>query len=167
MNDMTNRGLTPYEFEGNNVRIVEKDGEFWFVAGDVARQLAYRDAADLTRLLDDDEKDTHPVRAPGGEQDMSAVSEAGLYRAIVMRRATTKVDHTIRERIARFQRWVFHDVLPSIRKTGSYGAAADPMVVLSDPAALRGLLLTYTEKVQKLESTVKEQAVMCSATSTR
>ncbi|MCW2309740.1 phage antirepressor KilAC domain-containing protein [Rhodobium gokarnense] len=152
-------GVTPFQFEGRNVRIVEQDGEFWFVAGDVAAELAYSSAPQMTRLLDADEKGVHPVHTPGGEQDVSIVSEAGVYRAIILRRATKKVDERIRKRISRFQRWVFHDVLPSIRRTGSYRAPeVDAMEALGNPNNLRSLLLTYTEKVLELEGTIAEQA---------
>jgi len=59
----------------------------------------------------------------------------------------------------KFERWVFEEVLPAVRKTGSYnGPVIDPMKVLNDPAAMRGLLLVYTEKVLSLESTVAAQA---------
>lgn len=151
-------GLMPYQFEGNSIRIVDRDGEFWFVASDVARELGHAEAAKLTRLLDADEKGLHSVATLGGVQELSVISEPGLYRAIVQRRANKTADHTIRERIDRFQRWVFHDVLPSIRKTGGYGRV-DPMQALNDPSALRGLLLTYSEKVIALEAKVEEQSV--------
>lgn len=147
-----------YRFDGRDFSILEKDGEFWFVAPEVARELGYRSALDLTRLLDDDEKGTHNVRTPGGPQEMSIISEPGLYRAIVQRRSSKKHGPETAERIGRFQRWVFHDVLPSIRKTGGYGAApaVDPLKVLNDPAAMRGLLLTYSEKVIELEAVKAE-----------
>lgn len=59
------------------------------------------------------------------------------------------------ESAERFQDWIVEDVLPSIRKTGSYSAAIDPMQALNDPATMRGLLLTYTEKVIALEQKVE------------
>ncbi|MEH3117033.1 MAG: BRO family protein [Methylorubrum populi] len=112
--------LVPYAFEGRTLRSLLLGDEPWFIAGDVAAFLGHRDAADLKRSLDDDEKGTHRVRTPGGEQDVSVISEAGLYRAIVQRRATSAIPAGTRAFIARFQRWVFHDVLPAIRRTGTY-----------------------------------------------
>ena len=47
-----------FDFEDNAVRVIEKDGEPWFVAADVARVLEYRTASDAIRYLDDDEADT-------------------------------------------------------------------------------------------------------------
>ncbi|MCJ2033048.1 Bro-N domain-containing protein [Methylobacterium sp. J-068] len=127
--------LTPYQFEGQNLRIVQREGEPWFVATDAARMLGHRDAADLNRSMDADEKGTQRVRTPGGEQEMSVISEAGLYRAIVQRRATDAIPAETRARIARFQRWVFHDVLPAIRKTGRYEGEAHPAAPGSSLAA--------------------------------
>jgi anti-repressor protein len=146
---------TPFQFEGRNVRLVEQDGETWFVAADVARELGYGLATDLTKHLDADEKGMYAVHTLGGEQQVTIISEAGVYRAIVQRKLNKKQhDHSLFEKVSRFQRFVFHDVLPSIRKTGTYNAAPafDPSTILSNPAAMRGLLLSYTEKVIALES---------------
>uniref|UniRef100_UPI003BA894AC BRO-N domain-containing protein n=1 Tax=Stappia sp. TaxID=1870903 RepID=UPI003BA894AC len=62
-----------------------------FVASDVAAELGYGVAKDMARHLDDDEKGRHLVRTPGGDQDVSIVSEAGLYRAILLRRSNKKM----------------------------------------------------------------------------
>lgn len=107
--------LTPFAFDGVDVRVVtDEHGEPWFVAADVARILGYREARDLTRGLDDDEKGPQIVRTLGGEQSMTTVTEAGLYSAILRSRV---------ERAKAFRRWVTHEVLPAIRKTGSYSTA--------------------------------------------
>ncbi|WP_434562790.1 BRO-N domain-containing protein [Pseudomonas sp. R1-6] len=101
-----------FEFETQAVRVVSDDNsEAWFVASDVASVLEYRIASDMTRHLDDDEKGTRNVRTLGGEQEMTIINEAGLYSAILKSRKPAA---------KRFKRWVTHDVLPSLRKTGSY-----------------------------------------------
>lgn len=104
------------------VRIVDRDGALWWFATDVAKALGYRSAPDMTRLMDDDELTTHNVRSDKfvtthivgsalGGPDRTLISESGLFRAILRsRRAEAK----------RFQRWVVHDVLPSIRRYGFY-----------------------------------------------
>ncbi|MFE1601582.1 BRO-N domain-containing protein [Methylobacterium sp. ID0610] len=115
--------LTTFDFEAKPLRLVDRDGESWFVAADAAIILGHRDAEKLTRTLDEDEKGTHTVGTPGGEQTVAIISEAGLYRAILQRRATNSVPPEIRQTITRFQRWVFHEVLPSIRRTGTYAPA--------------------------------------------
>lgn len=108
--------LMPFDYEGQTVRSIVIDGEPWFVAADVARILGYRMASDMTRRLDDDDRGTRSVRTPSGDQDMTVISEPGLYAAIFGSRV---------EGAERFKRWLGRDVLPQIRKTGSY--AAQPM----------------------------------------
>lgn len=117
-------GLVPYQYEGHNFNLLEMHGEMWFAAADAARELGYHNTNDLTRTLDADEKGTQIVRTLGGEQEISIISEPGLYRAIIQRRANKKHDPRLTAKIAKFQRWVFHDVLPSIRRTGSYETQA-------------------------------------------
>lgn len=113
--------VIPFKFEAREVRTLLIDDQPWFVASDVARALEYRDAGDLTRNLDDDEADTHIMRtssANGVEQtrEMLIINESGLYSAILRsRKAEAK----------RFKKWVTAEVLPSIRKTGSYHVAAN------------------------------------------
>ena len=106
--------IVAFDFESHNVRIVlDENSEPWFVAADVAQSLDYRMASDMTRSLDDDERGTQIVRTPSGDQEMLVINESGLYSAILKSR---------KPEAKRFKRWVTHEVLPSIRKTGSYAA---------------------------------------------
>lgn len=107
--------LDLFRYDNHEVHVVLINDEPWFVAGDVARVLEYRDAYNLVRGLDDDERGTHIVSTPGGDQTVAVINEAGLYSAIVRSRA---------ERTKPFKRWITHEVLPAIRKTGQYGAPA-------------------------------------------
>lgn len=109
---MTDTALTPFRYGDEQVRTYEDEkGELWFVAIDVARILGYKDATHLTRVLDSDEKGLRSVETLGGEQTLSTISEAGLFHAL----------NSARVEAARpFKRWVNHEVLPSIRRTGSY-----------------------------------------------
>lgn len=101
-----------FVFEGQCVRVVRSDDETWWVLADVCQALELADTNRTASRLDADEKGTHTVSTPGGPQDMLIVSEPGLYKLIA----------TSRKPVAkRFDRWVRHEVLPSIRKTGSYG----------------------------------------------
>lgn len=101
-----------YAFTSTDLRIILIDGEVWFAATDVATALGYRMASDMTRILDDDERGTHIVRTPGGNQEVTVINESGLYCCILKSR---------KPEAKKFKRWVTHEVLPSIRKTGSYG----------------------------------------------
>lgn len=121
-----NTELQPFEFENNQVRAFADGNEVMFVASDIAKILGYRDAANLTRTLDDDEKDTHEVSTPrSGMQTMTVITESGLYRAILNRETAYVKDPESRAFVKRFQRWVTHEVLPSIRKTGGYISAVE------------------------------------------
>jgi len=77
-------------------------------------------ASDMTRSLEADEKGTRSVSTPGGEQLMTTINEAGFYRAVMNRSAARMIDADAKATVQRFQRWVTHEVLPSIRKTGGY-----------------------------------------------
>lgn len=127
---MTGTTLIPFHYGDERVRAYEdEEGTAWFIATDVARILGYKDATHLTRVLDDDEKGLRSVETPGGEQTLSTISEAGLVTVLMRARV---------EAAKPFRRWVTHEVLPSIRKTGSYslpGAAPAPSV--GDPALVR------------------------------
>lgn len=96
------------------IRTLTEDGEPWFVASDIAKALGYRMASDMNRRLDDDEKGTRSVRTPGGTQEMTVISEAGLYSAVL----GSKLPEA-----KAFKRWVTHEVLPAIRRDGGYMAA--------------------------------------------
>lgn len=95
----------------NQVRVVVKDGEPWFVAADVAKVLDYRDAHSMVRVLDADEKDTHTVSTLGGEQTSTIITESGLYHAVLKSRKPEAI---------KFRKWVTTEVLPSIRKNKAY-----------------------------------------------
>lgn len=140
--------LTPFTFEGNQMRFV---GEC-VVAADLAKALGYREAYDLTRTLDDDEKGPQIVRTPGGDQEMTVVTESGFYRACLNRQAGYIKDAGAREFVKRLQRWVTHEVLPSIRKRGMYATASTVEAMLADPdTAIRLLSELKQERAQRAE----------------
>lgn len=109
---MTN--LTQFTFhDQHDIRIIDLNGELWFVATDVATALDYPSAAHISRNLDDDEKGIHNLYTLGGSQDLSIINESGLYSAILKSR---------KPEAKKFKKWVTSEVLPSIRKTGKYEA---------------------------------------------
>lgn len=140
--------IKPFEFEGNKIRTLADGDTVIFVASDIAKILGYRDAANLTRNLDDDEKGTHEVSTPSGMQNMTILTESGLYRAILNREAAYVKDTEAQAFVKRFQRWVTHEVLPSIRRHGGYMAGQERMT--PEQMALASL--------KWLQSKVDEQA---------
>lgn len=94
-------------WKGHQIRFVEREpGEWWAIAADVAAALGYRHTPHMLRVLDDDQKDVRIVDTPGGKQEMSIVSEIGIY-AIIMR--------SRRKEAAAFQKWVY-SVIRTLRQ---------------------------------------------------
>ena len=94
------------------LRTVMVDGEPWFVAADVCRALEIVNSRDATDRLDDDEKNTVVLNdGTPGNPNRTIVNEPGFYTLVMGSRKP--------EAMA-FKRWVTHEVLPALRKTGSY-----------------------------------------------
>lgn len=126
--------IQPFEFEGNKVRALADGDGVMFVASDIAKILGYRDAANLARNLDHDERGIHEVSTPSGTQNMTILTESGLYRSILNREIAYVKEPEAQAFVKRFQRWVTHEVLPQIRKTGGYiptTDADDDMTILA------------------------------------
>lgn len=114
---MENSILVFSQYGFGNIRVIMQSGEPWFVAKDVCDCLELGNPRTSVALLDDDEKGVHTMDTPGGKQEMSIISEAGLYSLILRSR---------KPEAKAFKRWVTHDILPSIRKTGGYSAPSSP-----------------------------------------
>lgn len=93
------------------VRVVLIDGDPWWVTSDVCRVLEIKNPSQALTGLDDDEKGLTTTETPGGSQRLSIINESGLYSMILRsRKAEARA----------FKRWVTHEVIPSIRRTGAY-----------------------------------------------
>jgi len=144
--------LIPFDYGDRRVRVVLVDGDPWFALADTAQILGYRDAYNASRMLRDAEQRTHSVRGLEGARevtrDITIISEPGLYRLIMRSR---------RPEAEPFQDWVVGEVLPAIRKTGSYGAAPAHQIPQSFAEALELAarqareLEAATERVAELE----------------
>lgn len=109
-----------FAFDSHAVRCVQRDGEPWFVAADVCRALEIRNPTQATERLDDDERDTCPMKNIDQSRDMLIVSESGLYTLILRSHGATNPGTVAH----RFRKWVTAEVLPSIRRTGRYQTPA-------------------------------------------
>lgn len=108
--------LAVFSYDEQQVRTVMLDGEPWFVLADLARVLDVVSVGRLAARLDDGVRLTHPiVDALGRTQQATIVSEAGMYEVVI---------RSDKPQAAAFRRWVTHEVLPSIRRTGGYGVQA-------------------------------------------
>lgn len=90
---------------------LSSDGQPWFVAKDVCDSLGIGKHRDALSRLDDDERGSLLVDTHGGPQKVGTVSEAGFYKLVMRSR---------KPEAKAFQRWVTHEVLPAIRRTGGY-----------------------------------------------
>lgn len=111
-----------------DVRMVMQGDEPWWVLADVCRALGLERTDSVARRLDPDEKGTHLVSTPGGPQEMTIINESGLYSVIL---------RSDKPEAKAFKRWVTHEVLPSIRRTGRYelGGQTAPMALQGPGAA--------------------------------
>lgn len=91
-----------------------ENGEPMFVAKDVCAVLELKNPRSTLALLDEDEKGVHIVDTPGGEQQMTIVTEPGFYKLVMRSR---------KPEAKAFQRWVTHEVLPALRRDGGYMVA--------------------------------------------
>ena len=98
--------------EFGEIRTTIVDGEPYFVGKDVAEVLAYKETAKAIREhVDDDDKGVSVLDTPGGKQKMVVINESGLYGLVFGSKLPTA---------KKFKHWVTSEVLPTIRKTGSY-----------------------------------------------
>lgn len=103
-----------FKYEDNDqFRVIDREGEPWFVLTEVCKKIGIANPRDAASRLDDDEKDGVGISdAMGREQKTTVISESGLY-SLVLRSSKPEAK--------RFKKWITSEVLPSIRKTGSYG----------------------------------------------
>lgn len=117
--------ILPFEYGGIQVRALERRGEPWFVAKDVADILGLSNVSQALSSLDPDERGSITIDdGTPGNPAKSIVSESGLYGLILRSR---------KPEAAPFRRWVTHEVIPSIRKRGMYATPDAVEAMLADP----------------------------------
>ena len=95
-----------------SIRTIEINSEPWFVGKDVAEILAYNEPHKaITRHVDEEDRTKHPILSNGGMQESWLINESGLYSLILSSKLPTA---------KQFKRWVTSEILPAIRKTGTY-----------------------------------------------
>ena len=119
MNDVITSGVTPaivpFNFEGTEVRVNDRNGEPWWVLADVCKVLEIANAPHAASRLDDDEKTTVAISDSGNlNADRTIINESGLWSLVLTSRKSAA---------KRFKKWITSEVIPSIRKTGGYMVA--------------------------------------------
>ena len=110
----------------DNLTTIEIDGEVWFIANEVCNLLDIKNASDAVSRLDEDEKQTSVLPISGQNRKVNLISESGLY-ALIFKSSKPSAK--------RFRKWVTKEVIPAIRKTGSYGINRLEPVVWRDSNA--------------------------------
>lgn len=138
--------LQIFTYNDTPLRTVEKDGEVWWVLKDVCGALGITDHKQVKKRLGDDEAGVCQVPPPpdGGQmQSMIIINEPGLYNVILRSDKPEAKD---------FKRWVTHEVLPSIRRTGSYAMTlAQPMSPAQLLAAQAQLLVDMEKRMDEMQ----------------
>lgn len=132
-----------FNFQGTPVRIIPIEGEAWFPTKDVVTALGRGSQFGTTANLAAHEKGITKVYTPGGPQDLSIISESGLYR-LTMRSNSP---------LARpFQDWVTRDVLPAIRKDGGYIKGEEKILTgeMTDEELVLRAMVVMKAKVDRL-----------------
>lgn len=109
--------LIPFAFQDQPIRVVELDSVPFFVAKDVAEVLGYADPTTAVRSHCKGVQKHYPLQTSGGMQEFRVISEPDVMRLVV---------GCTLPAAEKFERWVFEEVLPSIRKTGAYAMVAAP-----------------------------------------
>lgn len=137
--------------EFGQVRVVERNGEPWFVAKDVCECLELTNASQTLSYLDDDERDIISNDTPGGKQNMLIVSEPGLYSLVLRSR---------KPEAKAFKRWIVHEVLPAIRKHGIYATENVVNQILDNPEFGIQLLTALKEEREARVNAEKRVAIL-------
>lgn len=134
----------------------EHDG-FRVQAPGLARALGMRDAYRLLETIPEEEKGYTTASTPGGDQRIGYLTEAGFYRALGQRQAARVSDETMRGQVERFQTWVYRDVLPAIRRTGSYSTAS-ALPDITTPAGVLVMAEQFATTARALVASQQEVA---------
>lgn len=137
--------ITQFQFEQHEVRIVEINGEPWWIAMDVADSLGYSDAYKMTSRLDEDEKQNLQIGG-FGNRGVTIINESGLYSAVL---------GSEKPEAKRFKKWVTAEVLPTIRKTGQYQTK---QAITIDQASIA---LAFTDRILSALPNLGESAKQC------
>lgn len=118
--------LIPFDYEGTNVRVIEVDGEPWFVLADLLKVLGItRKPSAVIERIDEGVRQTYPIQDTlGRTQQAHIVNEPGMYEVII---------RSDSPKARPFKRWVTHEVIPSIRKRGGYLTPEAVEATLTDP----------------------------------
>lgn len=132
-----------FSYEKYNVRSVIIGNEPWFVLSDVCKVLGIGNPSDVKTRLDDDVYSIETLQTAGGMQKMTIINENGLYDVIL---------ESKKPEAKAFRKWITHEVIPSIRKTGGYGEnIIQDSYMIQNPVERAKAWIVEQEKLQLAE----------------
>lgn len=134
--------------EFGQIRTVTKDNEPWFVASDICKALELSNPTMAAQRLDEDERSKFNL---GRQGEAVIVNEFGLYNLVLASRKQGAKD---------FKRWITHEVLPSIRKSGGYIAGQEDM---SDSELMAKALLVAQKQIEQRNLIIEQQKAQIEA----
>ncbi|MEH7490849.1 BRO family protein [Neobacillus niacini] len=138
-------------YDNRRVRTIEQNKVVWFVAKDVCEVLEIADVSKAVSRLDEDEKGTSIIPTLGGNQNLLTVNESGLYSLILTSR---------KPEAKQFKKWITHEVLPTIRKTGGYIANEDMFIQTYLPHADNQTKLMFRATLETVRKQNEQMAIM-------
>ena len=117
------KSMQVFEYNGQDVRTAERNGETWWVLRDVCEVLGIKNVTDVAKRLDEDERARFNL---GRQGETNIINESGLYNVIL---------RSSKPEARAFKRWVTHEVLPQIRRTGGYGDGRELETVIAQTVA--------------------------------
>ena len=153
------QNIKSFDYHGQEVRTVEMNGQPWFVAADVCNYFGVTNRNRIMQQVDEEDKGGTQMDTPGGRQNVTVINESGLYSllfAMQPQKARGVTDEYIAARTKQlnaFRRWVTHDVLPSIRKTGGYIAGQE---TLSPEELMAKALLVAKQTLAERDARINE-----------
>ena len=139
-------GIQVWNYESSEIRTVQVNGEPWFVLSDVCKVLELSTPARVAERLEKDEvSQTHTIDRMGREQKTTIINESGLYTVIL---------RSDKPQAKPFRKWVTSEVLPSIRKHGSYSVQSQ----FADLSPQLQVLIQMETRQKQIEARQAEQA---------
>lgn len=142
---MNENGIQVWNYESSEIRTVQVNGEPWFVLSDVCKVLEISNSRNISSRLEPDEKGVTLVDTLGGAQQMTIINESGLYTVIL---------RSDKPQAKPFRKWVTSEVLPSIRKHGSYSVQSQ----FADLSPQLQVLIQMETRQKQIEARQVEQA---------
>ncbi len=134
-----------FNFEAQEIKTIEIDNQIWFIARNICDILDIHDSGQAIERIDEDEKLTRKLYVSGQERNVYLINESGLYTLIL---------RSNKPEAKKFKKWITKEVLPSIRKTGSYS------IQNTLPTMNADFLLEIATKMKTLEEKTEKQEIL-------